>query len=150
DLLGTCGITRRPVKGARHYIHHVGGSVAASSEMQANEPTEIGHSVRVHWFLRAPSEKRPNPYGPRDGMIAVPYDNELYDIATEPYRFRQFGIRWKEVQRDTYLIIEPPRSDGTQTHGVYPLGGRDALNLYGGKPLPFGEWGMTFAASLPE
>jgi hypothetical protein len=150
DLLGSSGITRRPVKGAHHFIHHVGGSVEVSSEMQGHEPTEIGRKVRVHWFLRAPSEKRPNPYGPRDGLVAVLYDNELYDIAAEPYRFRQFGIRWKEVQRDTYLVIEPPPSNDHEKHGVYPLGGRDALNLYGGKELPFGEWGMEFAAALPD
>jgi len=47
------------------------------------------------------------------------------------------------------LIIEPPASDGNEKHGVYPLGGRDALNLYGGKELPFGDWGMTFAQALP-
>jgi hypothetical protein len=151
DLLGKCGITRRPVKGAHHYIHHVGGSVAASSEMEGHGPSSLGHNVVVHWFLRTtPADKRANPYGPRDGMVAVLYDNELYDISSEPYRFRQFGIRWKEVQKDTYLIVEPPRSDGKQKHGVYPLGGRDALNLYGGKGLPFGDWGMTFAAALPE
>jgi hypothetical protein len=150
DLLGTSGITRRPVKGAHHYIHNVGGSVAASSELHGSEPSNIGRNVLVRWFLRTPSEKRPNPYGPRDGMIAVLYDNELYDISAEPYRFRQFGIRWKDVQRDTYLIIDPPASSDSEKHGVYPLGGRDALNLYGGKELPFGEWGMAFAASLPS
>jgi hypothetical protein len=83
-------------------------------------------------------------------MVAVLYDNELYDISSEPYRFRQFGIRWKEVQNDTYLIVEPPPSDGKQNHGVYPLGGRDALNRYGGKGLPFGDWGMTFAGFIPD
>jgi hypothetical protein len=82
-------------------------------------------------------------------MVAVLYDNELYDISAEQWRFRQFGIRWKEVQRDTYLIIEPPASDGDQKHGIYPLGGRDALNLYGGKELPFSDWGMAFAQALP-
>jgi hypothetical protein len=30
------------------------------------------------------------------------------------------------------------------------LGGRDALNLYGGKQLPFGEWGIEFAQNLPR
>lgn len=53
------------------------------------------------------------------------------------------------MQRDTYIILEPPRSDGEERHGVYPLGGRDALNLYGGKPLPFGQWGIEFAQQLP-
>ncbi|HXV03027.1 MAG TPA: hypothetical protein VFP24_05595 [Gaiellaceae bacterium] len=77
------------------------------------------------------------------------YDNELYDISHEQWRFRQFGIPWKEVQRDTYVIVEPPASDGQERHGVYPLGGRDRLNLYGGKPLPFGEWGIEFAQHLP-
>jgi hypothetical protein len=148
DLLGKHGIARRPIKGAYHYIHHVGGDVAASSEMEGQQPSEIGHSVKVHWFLRA-VDGRPNPYGPRDGMVAVLYDNELYDISAEQWRFRQFGIRWKEVQRDTYLIIEPPASDGNQKHGIYPLGGRDALNLYGGKDLPFSDWGMAFARALP-
>lgn len=150
DLLGKCGIARRPVRGAYHYIHQVGGAVAASSEQQDAGPVDIGHQVKVHWFLREHSEKRSNPYGPRDGMVAVLYDNELYDISSEPFRFRQFGIRWKEVQRDTYLVVEPPYSDGKLRHGVYPLGGRDALNLYGGKELPFGEWGMAFAGALPE
>lgn len=150
DLLGTDGITRRPVKGAHHYIHNVGGSVAASSEMPEHEPVDIGRNVKVHWFLRTVSAGRPNPYGPRDGMVAVLYDNELYDISSEQWRFRQFGIRWKEVQRDSYLIIEPPLSDEIEKHGVYPLGGRDALNLYGGKELPFSDWGMAFAGALPE
>ena len=148
DLLGTNGITRRPVKGAYHYIHNVGGKVAASSEMEGEQPVEIGHNVKVHWFLRD-TDARPNPYGPRDGMVAVLYENELYDISAEQWRFRQFGIRWKEVQRDTYLIIEPPPSDDTKKQGVYPLGGRDALNLYGGKELPFSDWGMVFAGALP-
>lgn len=150
DLLGTNGITRRPVQGAYHYIHNVGGQVDVSSEIDDQAPVDLGHNVRAHWFLRAPSEKRPNPYGPRDGMIAVLYDNELYDISSEPWRFRQFGIRWREVQRDAYLVIEPPPSDGTEKHGVYPLGGRDALNLYGGKELPFSAWGLTFAGAMPE
>jgi hypothetical protein len=82
-------------------------------------------------------------------MVAVLYDGELYDISHEQWRFRQFGIPWKEVQRDTYIIIVPPRSDGREQHGVYPLGGRDTLNLYGGKPLPFSDWGMAFAQNLP-
>jgi hypothetical protein len=150
DLLGKCGIARRPVKGAHHFIHQVGGVVEASSEKDGARPVEIGNEVKVHWFLREHSDKRSNPYGPRDGMVAVLYDNELYDISAEPFRFRQFGIRWKEVQRDTYLVIQPPLSDGKLRHGVYPLGGRDALNLYGGKELPFGEWGMAFAGSLPK
>jgi len=149
DLLGKSGIARRPVKGAHHYIHNVGGEVTDSSEMETLHPSDIGHNVKVHWFLRK-VEGRPNPYGPRDGMVAVLYDNELYDISSEQWRFRQFGIRWKEVQRDTYLIVEPPPSNGEQKHGVYPLGGRDALNLYGGKDLPFSEWGMVFAGALPE
>jgi hypothetical protein len=149
ELLGKSGIARRPVRGAHHYIHNVGGHVTASSEMESQQPTDIGHDVKVHWFLRT-VQGRPNPYGPRDGMIAVIYDNELYDISSEQWRFRQFGIRWKEVQRDTYLVIEPPLSDDEQKHGVYPLGGRDALNVYGGKELPFSEWGMTFAGALPE
>jgi hypothetical protein len=146
DLLGKEGIARRPVRGAHHYIHHVGGRVSASSELETL--VELGDNVRLHWFLRE-VDGRPNPYGPRDGMIAVLYDDELYDISREPYRFRQFGIPWKEVQVDTFLVIEPPHADGRERHGVYPLGGRDALNLYGGKPLPFGDWGMAFAQQLP-
>ena len=149
DLLGKDGIARRPVKGAHHYIHHVGGSVAASSEMPDHEPVDLGRNVTVQWYLRTVTAGRPNPYGPRDGMVAVLYDNELYDISSEQWRFREFGIRWKEIQRNTYLIIEPPPSDNNEHHGVYPLGGRDALNLYGGKELPFSDWGMAFAGALP-
>jgi hypothetical protein len=149
DLVGNSGLTRRPVRGASHYIHNVGGQVSDSSEMEGQEPIDIGNNVKVHWFLRTVNG-RPNQYGPRDGMVAVLYDNELYDISSEQWRFRQFGIRWKEVQRDTYLIIEPQPSDGKQKHGVYPLGGRDALNVYGGKELPFSDWGMGFASALPE
>jgi hypothetical protein len=150
ELLGQTGITRRPVKGAYHYIHNVGGTVGASSEMEDEAAIDIGHDVKVHWYLRD-VDGRPNPYGPRDGIVAVLYKNELYDISSEQWRFRQFGIRWKEVQRDTYLIIEPPTTaDGEAQHGVYPLGGRDALNLYGGKQLPFSDWGMVFAQNLPQ
>ena len=148
DLIGASGITRRPVRGAYHYIHNVGGKVVASSEMSDEEPVDLGHNVAAHWYLRE-VDGRPNPYGPRDGMVAVLYDNELYDISHEQWRFRQFGIPWKEVQRDTYVILEPPPADGEERHGVYPLGGRDALNLYGGKQLPFGEWGIEFAQNLP-
>lgn len=148
DLIGQSGVTRRPIQGAHHYIHNVGGKVVASSEMEGEEPVDLGHRVEAHWYLRE-VDGRPNPYGPRDGMVAVLYDNELYDISHEQWRFRQFGIPWKEVQRDTYVIVEPPASDGQERHGVYPLGGRDALNLYGGKPLPFGEWGIEFAQHLP-
>lgn len=149
DLLGRSGVTRRPVQGAHHYIHHVGGRVAASSEQTEHAPVDLGANVSLHWYLRE-VDGRPNPYGPRDGLVAVLYDNELYDISREPYRFRQFGIPWREVQTDTFLIVVPPPSNGRERHGVYPLGGRDALNLYGGKPLPFGEWGIAFAQNLPE
>jgi hypothetical protein len=149
DLLGRSGITRRPVHGAHHYIHNVGGRVVASSEQGEHGPVELGESVNVNWYLRE-VDGRPNPYGPRDGLVAVLYDNELYDISREPYRFRQFGIPWKEVQKDSFLIVVPPSSNGQERHGVYPLGGRDALNLYGGKPLPFGDWGIAFAQNLPE
>ncbi|MDQ2911241.1 MAG: ATP-binding protein [Actinomycetota bacterium] len=149
ELLGKSGITRRPVRGAYHYIQNVGGKVVASSETEGEEPRNIGSHVQIHWYLRETSG-RPNPYGPRDGMIAVLYDDELYDISREPYRFRQFGIPWKEVQIDSFIVVEPPHSDGKEKHGVYPLGGRDALNLYGGKPLPFGDWGMAFAQNLPD
>jgi hypothetical protein len=149
DLIGHSGVTRRPVRGAYHYIHNVGGKVVASSEMEDEEPVDLGHNVDANWYLREVGG-RPNPYGPRDGMVAVLYDNELYDISHEQWRFRQFGIPWKEVQRDTYIVLEPPASDGEERHGVYPLGGRDALNLYGGKPLPFGEWGIEFAQHLPN
>lgn len=149
DLIGSSGVTRRPVRGAQHYIYNVGGKVVASSEMEGEEPIDLGHNVEAHWYLRE-VDGRPNPYGPRDGTVAVLYDNELYDISHEQWRFRQFGIPWKEVQRDTYIILEPPTADGTERHGVYPLGGRDALNLYGGKPLPFGEWGIEFAQQLPH
>lgn len=148
DLIGQSGITRRPVRGAYHYIHNVGGKVVASSETEGEEAVQLPHHVEADWYLRE-VDGRPNPYGPRDGMVAVLYDGELYDISHEQWRFRQFGIPWKEVQRDTYIIIVPPHSDGREQHGVYPLGGRDALNVYGGKPLPFGDWGMTFAQSLP-
>jgi hypothetical protein len=149
DLIGQSGITRRPVRGAHHYIHNVGGKVVASSEMEGEEPVDLDHNAQAEWYLRD-VDGRPNPYGPRDGMVAVLYDNELYDISTEQWRFRQFGIPWKEVQKDTYIIVVPPRSAADERYGVYPLGGRDALNLYGGKPLPFGDWGMVFAQSLPE
>lgn len=149
DLIGASGITRRPVRGAYHYIHNVGGKVVASSELPNEEPVDLGNHVEAHWYLRE-VDGRPNPYGPRDGMVAVLYDNELYDISHEQWRFRQFGIPWKEVQRDTYIILEPPRAEGEERHGVYPLGGRDALNLYGGKQLPFGEWGIEFAQHLPH
>jgi hypothetical protein len=149
DLIGQSGITRRPVRGAHHYIHNVGGDVVASSETEGEEAVDLGHNVEVEWYLRE-VDGRPNPYGPRDGMVAVLYDNELYDISTEQWRFRQFGIPWKEVQKDTYIILVPPRSSADERFGVYPLGGRDALNLYGGKTLPFGEWGIAFAQALPD
>jgi hypothetical protein len=148
DLIGQSGITRRPVRGAYHYIHNVGGKVVASSEMVGEDSVDLPHNVQADWYLRE-VDGRPNPYGPRNGMVAVLYDGELYDISHEQWRFRQFGIPWKEVQRDTYIIIVPPHSDGREQHGVYPLGGRDALNLYGGKSLPFGDWGMAFAQALP-
>lgn len=149
DLIGQSGITRRPVRGAHHYIHNVGGKVVASSEMEDEESVDLNHHVEAEWYLRE-VDGRPNPYGPREGMVAVLYDGELYDISTEQWRFRQFGIPWKEVQRDTYIVIVPPRIHGhDEQQGVYPLGGRDTLAIYGGKPLPFGDWGMTFAQALP-
>lgn len=149
DLIGQSGITRRPVNGAHHYIHNVGGKVVASSEMEGEEAVELGHNVEAEWYLRE-VHGRPNAYGPRDGLVAVLYDGELYDISAEQWRFRQFGIPWKEVQRDTYIIVVPPPIHGNdEQQGVYPLGGRDTLAIYGGKPLPFGEWGMTFAQDLP-
>jgi hypothetical protein len=148
DLIGKSGVTRRPIRGAHHYIHNVGGKVVASSEMEDEETVDLGKNVEAEWYLRE-VDGRPNPYGPRDGMVAVLYDGELYDISPEQWRFRQFGIPWKEVQKDTYIIVVPPASDGTQDHGVYPLGGRDALNVYGGKQLPFGDWGIAFAQNLP-
>jgi hypothetical protein len=148
DLIGRSGVTRRPVQGTYHYIHNVGGKVVASSATEGEEPVDLGNNVDAQWYLRE-VDGRPNPYGPRDGMVAVIYENELYDISHEQWRFRQFGIPWKEVQRDCYIILEPPASNDEEHHGVYPLGGRDALNLYGGKPLPFGEWGIEFAQHLP-
>lgn len=82
DLIGHSGVTRRPVRGAYHYIHKVGGKVVASSAMEGEEPVDIGHNVDAQWYLRE-VDGRPNPYGPRDGMVAVLYDNELYDISHE-------------------------------------------------------------------
>ncbi|HEY2353769.1 MAG TPA: hypothetical protein VGH79_02555 [Gaiellaceae bacterium] len=149
DLIGSSGVTRRPVRGAYHYIHNVGGKVVASSDDAGEEPVDLDNNVEARWYLRE-VDGRPNPYGPRNGMVAVLYDDELYDISHEQWRFRQFGIPWKEVQKDTYIIVEPPTADGVERHGVYPLGGRDALNLYGGKPLPFGAWGIEFAQNLPQ
>lgn len=117
--------------------------------MEGEEAVDLGHHVEAEWYLRE-VDGRPNPYGPRDGIVAVLYDGELYDISTEQWRFRQFGIPWKEVQRDTYIVIVPPPIHGhDEQQGVYPLGGRDTLGIYVGKPLPFGDWGMAFAQALP-
>ena len=57
------GWEHRPVRGAYHYIHNVGGRVVASSEMEDEHVRDIGEYVRIHWFLRE-TEGRPNPYGP--------------------------------------------------------------------------------------
>jgi hypothetical protein len=63
ELLGKSGIMRRPVRGAYHYIHDVGGRVVASSEMEDEHVRDIGKHVRIHWFL-GETDGRPNPYGP--------------------------------------------------------------------------------------
>jgi hypothetical protein len=52
DLIGASGITRRPVRGAYHSIHNVGGKVVASSEMTDEEPVDLGNNVAAHWYLR--------------------------------------------------------------------------------------------------
>ena len=108
------------------------------------------HATKIHWWLReAQPERRPNPYGPRAGFVAVLYRDELYDIARSEehkWRYRQFGIPAAEVMARTFLVIEPPM-EGPE--GIYPTGGRDRLLRRGARDLPFADWGSGFHAQMP-
>lgn len=142
---GTGGFTRRVVTGARSYIYRNGRLTTAEGHVELEDGTT------VQWWLRDQDlEKRPNPYGPRAGFIAVLYRDELYDLARvedSKWRYRQFGIPAAEVMARTFLVIEPPIEGPA---GIYPTGGRDRLLRSGGRELPFTDWGAAFHERMPE
>lgn len=141
---GTGGFTRRGISGAKEHIDR-GGRLPAQGSV-----VELKDGTRVHWWLRdSVPERRPNPYGPRAGFIAVLYDDELYDIARSEehkWRYRQFGIPAAEVMTRTFLVIEPTTLGGD---AVYPTGGRDRLLRHGGRELPLADWGSDFHEQVP-
>lgn len=141
---GTGGFTRRVITGAKSFIDRGGRLPVQEGEVDLDDGT------RMRWWLRdeVPG-RRPNPYGPRAGFIAVQYRDELYDVARAEdakWRYRQFGINAADVMARTFLVIEP-RTEGA--HGVYPTGGRDRLLRRGGRELPFTEWGSEFHERMP-
>jgi len=141
---GTGGFSRRRITGAEFYIDRAGRFPFTSGTVQLDDETS------ARWYLRDEvPEKRPNPYGPRSGFIAVLYKDELYDIARAEdakWRYRQFGIPAAEVMARMFIVIEPP-IEGPK--GIYPTGGRDRLLRSGGHDLPFTNWGATFHEHLP-
>jgi hypothetical protein len=141
---GTGGFTRRRITGARDFIDRGGRLPITSGQVKLDNETI------ATWYLRDETpDKRPNPYGPRAGFIAVLYKDELYDIARAEdakWRYRQFGIPAAEVMARTFIVIEPPL-DGA--NGIYPTGGRDRLLRKGARDLPFTNWGATFHEHMP-
>jgi hypothetical protein len=142
---GTGGFTRRRIDGAKWYIDRGDRLSTASGSLQLD-----GDGTTARWWLRDETpERRPNPYGPRAGFVAVLYKDELYDLARAEdakWRYRQFGIPAAEVMARAFIVIEPP-IDGP--NGIYPTGGRDRLLRNGGRELPFTDWGATFHEHLP-
>jgi len=58
ELLGKSGIMRRPVRGAYHYIHDVGGRVVASSEMEDEHVRDIGEQCGSTGSSARPTDAR--------------------------------------------------------------------------------------------
>lgn len=142
---GTGGFTRRAVAGAKFYIDRDGRFPVTNGSVDLEDGTV------AHWWLRTESpERRPNPYGPRAGFVAVLYNDELYDVARSEdskWRYRQFGVLAAEVMSRLFVVVEPP-TDGP--NGIYPTGGRDRLLRNGGRDLPFAEWGSIFHDQMPN
>jgi hypothetical protein len=142
---GTGGFTRRLISGAKWHIDR-----GDRLEVKTGR-VDVADGTRVSWWLRDEDpEKRPNPYGPRAGFIAVLYRDELYDVARAEdakWRYRQFGIPAAEVMSRAFLVVEPPIEG---PNGIYPAGGRDRLYRSGGRDLPFADWGAGFHDQMPE
>lgn len=141
---GTGGFSRRRITGAKWHIDR-DGRLAVQDDV-----VTLSDGTRVHWWIRDElPEGRLNPYGPRAGLIAVLYDDELYDVSRAEdakWRYRQFGIPASDAMARVFLVIKPPVEG---PHGIYPTGGRDRLRRRGGRDLPFADWGSEFHAQMP-
>ena len=139
----------RTIQGAKELVEsksYTSGKIAACGSMQLD-------GCLAHWILW--SGKRPgiSPYGPERGFVGVLYDGELYDLSSSAHRYRSFGVGMVEVQRNLWIILQPPAYDKSTHHGVYPRQDRNSLSMAGGPHadgrLPLDDWAIAFATDIP-
>ena len=126
--------------------------------------------AKIHWFLRPKDfiketdkgSDKPwlgGDYSHSNGYVGVLYRNEIYERRNSRKEgalpiFNGFGVRYSNVQRRLFLIIEAQEHDQDHWIGVYPQGSRSQLrcnmenrvNHY----MPWDEWGNYFAQNMPD
>jgi hypothetical protein len=141
------------VSGMCHFV-----TASASKGHKANVESgrvAMKDGTVIEWFYRH-DEKPPENHAwgaPENGLIAVCYENELYDARSHASTFRSFGIFAKEVAKRTTLVIHPPAAADDVDGGVFPDASRNILYWkvgLNGVALPWNEWQDEFRQKLPD
>ncbi len=136
------------VQGARHYCRYPD----AAGQVEAEGLRLLQDGTKVHWLLWEGPRPKMSTYANVSSFAAILYRGELYDLRSDRFVYRYFGIQPKELRERLTLILEPPEMG--KTYGVYPRTDRNSLLLKSGetagRPLPMAEWGADFARQLPD
>ena len=143
----------RKIKGARHYLVE---QEAKEGKLAHTEVALLaGERVIVDWYLWEGKRPEIHTYAKEGGYIALRYNDELFELTSSKVDFRHFGIIESAVQTNLTLILEPQHyKENGLMWGVHPDQSRNRLSFTGSGDksvqIPLVEWGMEFAANMPE
>lgn len=152
DVTSKRRTNRRRIEGARYFIEYPrstyeGGKITASGTVFLLDGTA------VDWFLWDGIRPAVQSYAAVSGYVAALYRDELYDVSSNNFAYRAFGISESMVRQNLWLIVRPVELHDESGVGVYPRTDRNSLLLRGGpdagKPLPYSDWGAEFADAMP-
>lgn len=144
---------KRKIRGARYYLVEQEGKEGKLAHTGASLLAD--ERVIADWYLWEGTRPEIHTYAKEGGYIAIRYNDELFQLTSSKVDFRHFGIIESAVQANFTLILEPQcYKENDLLWGVHPDQSRNQLMFSGGGEkgvqIPLVEWGMEFAANMPE